>query len=99
MTESHESGSTSGFTFTHGGVALLEETSVLLRLIRMNRSFSRGKHLFRCHRASLCPCGSKGLLPQMVASGRHCLLVVGPFNRLQRRINCFAQRLCSSPQA
>ena len=35
----------------------------------------------------------------MVASGRHCLLVVGPFNRLQRRTNCFAQRFRSSPKA
>src|SRR5579883_523496 len=80
-------------------MALLEEILALLRLILMKCCFPCGKHLLRCQSASLCPCGSKGLLPQLVAGGRHCLFVVGPLNRRQRSTNSLAQRLRSCPQA
>src|SRR5205085_11149364 len=49
------------FTFTPAGMSLLEETLVLLRLLRMNRSFSCGNHLLRFQCSSLLPCGSNVL--------------------------------------
>src|SRR5258708_37353118 len=76
----------------------LEEMLVLLRLMRLNRSLSRGKHLLRCHNASLYPCRDKGVLPEMVANSSHCMVIVGPFNRLQGRTNSFAHRLCGPPK-
>src|SRR5579885_212224 len=79
-------------------MALPEKMLVLPELMRMNGLFSHGKHLFHCHSPSLCPRSSKSFYSQVIASSRHCLLIVVPINRWQRRTDCFAQCLRSSPQ-
>jgi hypothetical protein len=57
-----------------------------------------GQHLFRRHRTPLCPCRHKGALAEKGAYGRHCLLIVRSFNRLQGGSNRVAQRFGPTPK-